>query len=251
MYNTQNVSIEIKDVWKSYGNNVVLHNASLAVNPGETLCIIGRSGQGKSVLLRLIIGLEDVDEGTILLNGIDVKQYREMHFQRKPFRVAMVFQSSALINSLTVFENIALHPREHKLAKYSDLYELVRTCLRHVDLEQAINLYPVELSGGMKKRVAIARALASLPNVMLFDEPTAELDPVLCNDVAYLIKAIKTKRHMTQIIVTHNLVFARQIANRIALLEKGKIACIVTPDSLLETDNASLMSFIGASGLQG
>lgn len=249
MLSQEGVKIELKQVVKGYGGQLVLKGLSLTVEPGETLVVIGQSGQGKSVLLRQIVGLESPDGGEVLLNGIPASQYRDMPAKQKPFKVAMVFQGSALLNSLNVFDNVALYLKEHEMAKADSLSQVVMKALSSVELEHAKHLYPTELSGGMKKRAAVARALAINPDVILFDEPTAELDPILSAEVASVIQRIKGMRRMTMVVVTHNLVFARQVADYVALLEDGRIGCLVKAQEMLEADYPPLRAFIEAAAL--
>jgi phospholipid/cholesterol/gamma-HCH transport system ATP-binding protein len=245
----EGVRIELKRVTKAYGDKRVLDELNLVVEAGETLVVIGKSGQGKSVLLRLSVGLERPDSGEVLLNGIPADTYRIIPAQKKPFRMAMVFQGSALLNSLSVFENVALYLKEHGMAKGEDLDRLVMNALTSVELEHARDLYPTELSGGMRKRAAIARALATRPDVLLFDEPTAELDPLLSAELAVVIQKIQSAHKMTIIVVTPNLVFARQVADMVALLEDGRIACNVKVGELLNAEYPPLRAFIEAAAL--
>lgn len=245
----EGVKIELRQVLKGYGDQAVLKGLNLTVDPGETLVVIGQSGQGKSVLLRLIVGLEPPDGGEILLNAIPASRYRNMPAKDKPFKMAMVFQGSALLNSLNVFDNVALYLKEHGVAKGERLTQTVMEALSSVELDHAKDLFPTELSGGMKKRAAIARALAIRPDVLLFDEPTAELDPILSAEVASVIHRIKKMRRMTMVVVTHNLVFARQVADNVALLEDGRIGCIVKAQDMLEAEYPPLRAFIEAAAL--
>ncbi|MGH7821422.1 MAG: ABC transporter ATP-binding protein, partial [Candidatus Binatia bacterium] len=174
---SRGVSIRIQGLWKSYDGHTVLRGIDLDVAAGETLVIIGGSGEGKSVLIRQIIGLEDPDRGEIRLDGVSVAEYRRTPIEEKPFHMSMVFQSSALLNSLSVAENVSLALREHRMVKAAELSRIVRDALEQVDMEGTEHKMPSELSGGMRKRVAIARALAVKSDVILYDEPTAELDP--------------------------------------------------------------------------
>lgn len=249
MKSKDGVRIGLKQVTKVYGGKIVLKGMNLEVEAGETLVVIGKSGEGKSVFLRLCAGLERPDSGEVLLNGMPSDTYRNIPAQQKPFRMAMVFQGSALLNSLSVFENVALYLKEHGMAKGEDLSRIVMDTLASVELEHARDLYPTELSGGMRKRAAIARALATRPDVLLFDEPTAELDPLLSSELAEVILKIQSAHKMTIVVVTHNLVFARQIADRIALLEDGRIACSVKVHDLLDAEYPSLRAFIEAAAL--
>lgn len=245
------VRIEIRDVWKSYGAHTVLKGVSLAIEPGETLVIIGGSGEGKSVLIRQIIGLEKPDRGEVKLGELTVPEYVATPIEEKPFRMAMVFQTSALLNSLTVAENVSLALREHRLAKPAEIRDIVRECLAEVDMDGTENKLPGELSGGMRKRVAIARALATRADVILYDEPTAELDPILTEEIGALIRKIQTARRPTQVVVTHNMPLAREIADHVAVLRQGEIVDYTTGDALLESRNQRTQDFLKAARIIG
>ena len=223
MTDERGVAIEVRGLWKSYGGNAVLRGVDLDVEAAETLVILGGSGEGKSVLIRQIIGLERPDRGTITIGGIPAEDYFAKPYEEKPFRMSMVFQSSALLNSMTVSENVSLSLREHRSVRGDELRRIVRESLEQVDMEGAEHKLPSELSGGMKKRVAIARALAIRSQVILYDEPTAELDPLLTEEIGQLIRRIQERRRPTQIVVTHNLPLAREIGDHVAVLKGGQV----------------------------
>lgn len=241
------VPIRVDDVWKSYERHQVLRGISLEVQAGEILVIIGGSGEGKSVLIRQIIGLETRDRGEILLDGTSIEDYAQLPLEQKPFRMSMVFQSSALLNSLTVAENVSLSLREHRSAPPAEIRRIVRACLEQVEMEGSEDKMPSELSGGMRKRVAIARALAIDSDVILYDEPTAELDPLLTEEVGQLIKRIRDRRHPTQIVVTHNLPLAREIAEHVAVLRKGQIVDYRSGEDFWHSDHPYTRSLLRAS----
>lgn len=241
------VAITVRDVWKSYGRHPVLRGVHLDVAAGETLVIIGGSGEGKSVLIRQIIGLEAPDHGEILLNDLTVEDYRRIPREQKPFGVAMVFQTSALLNSLTVGENVGLALREHRIARAPEIRQIVHECLAQVDLEGTEAKMPSELSGGMRKRVAVARALATNSDLILYDEPTAELDPLLTEEVGALIRKIHERRRPTQIVVTHNLPLAREIADHVAVLRQGEIVDYRTGEDLFESEHPLTRDFLRAA----
>lgn len=241
------VTITVRDVWKSYGGHAVLRGVRLEVGAGETLVIIGGSGEGKSVLIRQIIGLETPDHGEIRLNDLTVGEYRRLSIDEKPFRVSMVFQTSALLNSLTVAENVSLALREHRTAKPAEVRTIVHDCLDQVDMAGTEDKMPAELSGGMRKRVAIARALAMQSDLILYDEPTAELDPLLTEEVGALIRKIQDHRHPTQVVVTHNLPLAREIADHVAVLRQGEIVDYCTGDGLLQSEHPHTRNFLRAA----
>jgi phospholipid/cholesterol/gamma-HCH transport system ATP-binding protein len=244
------VGVELSGVRKRYGSQAVLRGVDLTVEPGELLAIVGQSGTGKSVLLRHIVGLEPVEAGRIVVGGIELPRYLASPPEQKSFRVAMVFQNAALLASLTVAENVALRLREHDQRPEREIEEIVRRVLEQVDLAGTEEKLPSELSGGMRKRVAIARALAVDPELILYDEPTADLDPILTEQIGELIKRIKTTRGSTQMIVTHNLPLAAAIADRIAVLAEGRIAESVPPAKLRESQHPLTREFLRASSLQ-
>jgi phospholipid/cholesterol/gamma-HCH transport system ATP-binding protein len=244
---SQGVRIEVRDVWKSYSGHPVLRGIRLDVAAGETLVIIGGSGEGKSVLIRQIIGLETADHGEIRLNELSVAQYREIPLEQKPFRVSMVFQTSALLNSLTVADNVGLALREHRAAPRDEIRAIVHDCLAQVDMDGTEGKMPSELSGGMRKRVAIARALALDSDLILYDEPTAELDPLLTEEVGKLIRKIHETRHPTQVVVTHNLPLARAIADHVAVLKQGEIVDYTTGDQFFQSQHPHTRNFLRAA----
>jgi phospholipid/cholesterol/gamma-HCH transport system ATP-binding protein len=243
------VAVELTGVRKSYNGRQVLAGVDLRVPPGELLAILGQSGTGKSVLLRQIIGLERPDTGRIVVGGTELPRYLAMSPDEKPFRVAMVFQNAALLASLTVAENVGLRLREHSRLAPAEIAALIRRVLEQVELTGTEDKVPGELSGGMRKRVAIARALAIDPELILYDEPTADLDPILTEQIGQLIARIRTTRGHTQIIVTHNLPLARAIADRIAVLAEGRIAECVTPAELPRSQHPLTREFLRASAL--
>ncbi len=241
------VAITVRDVWKSYGENTVLRGVNLDVEAAETVVIIGGSGEGKSVLIRQIIGLERVDGGEIRLNDLPVAEYRALPLDEKPFHVSMVFQSSALLNSLTVAENVSLALREHEMVPAREIPAIVRGALEQVDMEGTEHKLPAELSGGMRKRVAIARALAMSSDLILYDEPTAELDPILTEEVGQLIRRIQERRGPTQVVVTHNLPLARSIADRVAVLKQGEIVDFRSGEEFWHSDHPHTRNFLRAA----
>jgi len=235
------VDVKIINLNKSFGNNHVLRNLNLEIKPAETVVILGKSGSGKSVLLRHIIGLEKPDSGRILIGGIDVND-EEL---RKKHTLAIVFQSSALFNSLSVEENVALYLREHRVFKDENkIKKVVSSALSLVGLEGKQNIMPSELSGGMQKRVAIARALVMNPDLILFDEPTAELDPMMTRTIGDVILNLREHVEITQIVVTHTIDLAFYIADRIAVLSEGEIVELGTPEEISRSKNPIVRDFI-------
>ena len=244
------IGVELAGLRKIYDGQPVLRGVDLVVEAGELLAIVGQSGTGKSVLLRQIIGLEHPDAGRITLGGIELARYRATPPEEKPFRVAMVFQNAALLASLTVAENVGLRLRERGHQNAAEIAAITRRVLEQVELAGTETKLPSELSGGMRKRVAIARALAIDPELILYDEPTADLDPILTEQIGQLIARIRDARGTTQIVVTHNLSLARAIADRIAVLAEGRIAECVTPAELPHARHPLTREFLRASALE-
>ena len=234
------VGVSIRGLKKSYGENHVLRGVDLDVKPGETVVILGKSGMGKSVLLRHVIGLEKPDAGRILIAGEDMN---DPDFS-KHYVIAMVFQGSALFNSLTVEENVGLYLREHRLFDDKKIKELVSSALEIVGLEEKENIMPSMLSGGMKRRVATARALVMNPDLILFDEPTSGLDPMMTRTIGDLICDLKKKVEITQIVVTHDIELAFYVADRIAVLSDGRIIEFGTPEEIRRSGDVTVKEFI-------
>lgn len=246
----QGVAVEISGLVKRYGKVEVLRGIDLAVAPGETMVIVGGSGQGKSVLLRLVAGLETPDAGEVRVGRMPLSDYLRIEPDRKPFHVAMVFQGAALLNSLTVGENVSLRLREHRMLAPEQIAARVREVLAQVELQGTENKLPGELSGGMRKRAAIARALAVEPELILYDEPTADLDPILTEQIGALMKRVQLRRGNTQIVVTHNLALAQAIADRIALLHAGRIVECLPPEQLAHSTNPLTREFLRAANVR-
>lgn len=236
--------IEIVDLHKSFGDNKVLDGVNLTINKGETTTIIGRSGVGKSVLLKHIIGLVKPDEGKILIDGEDITQYKNEKLVELRQRFGMLFQGSALFDSMTVQENVGLGLREHTKLPEEEVREIVKEKLRLVGLSGVENSKPAELSGGMKKRVGLARAIAMSPEYILYDEPTTGLDPIMADAINYLIIRMKNELNVTSIAVTHDIVSAYKISNRIAMIYEGKIIFVGTPEEVKNTDDPIVRQFV-------
>lgn len=234
------VGVSIRGLRKSFGDNHVLRGVDLEVSPGETVVILGKSGTGKSVLLRHIIGLEKPDAGRILIGGEDINDpdFKKNHV------ISMVFQSSALFNSLTVEENVALYLKEHRMFDDARIREIVSSALEIVGLEGKEKIMPSMLSGGMKRRVATARALVMNPDLILFDEPTSGLDPMMTRTVGDLICDLKDKVEITQIVVTHDIDLAFYVADRLAILSEGRIIEFGTPEEIRCCKNLAVQEFI-------
>jgi len=235
------VSVKIENLNKSFEDNHVLKGIDLEIRTGETLVILGKSGSGKTVLLRHIVGLERPDSGRIIMNGepIDPDKVHSKH------RIAIVFQSSALFNSLNVEDNVALYLREHRIMSDKiEIGRIVSNALNVVGLEGVEKKFPSELSGGMKRRVATARAIVMNPDIILFDEPTSGLDPVMTKTIGDLIINLKEKVRVTQIVVTHDIELAFYIADRIAVLSSGKIIQVGKPKDIYNSMDPTVKNFI-------
>jgi phospholipid/cholesterol/gamma-HCH transport system ATP-binding protein len=241
--------VEFENVWKRYSGRDVLTGVNLTIRRGEVLCILGPSGTGKSVALRHINGLTQPDDGDVRVFGSSVVGLTEEELSPVRRRVAMLFQGGALFDSMNVEQNIAFPVREHGERPPEEIAAIVAEKLTMVGLPGVQRKMPAELSGGMRKRVAIARALVIHPELILYDEPTADLDPILTEQIGQLIARLRTDRGRTQIIVTHNLALARGIADRIAVLAEGRIVESLPPAELLHGRHPLTREFVRASGL--
>ncbi|MFT3869124.1 MAG: ATP-binding cassette domain-containing protein [Nibricoccus sp.] len=234
------VGVEVAHLSKKFDNQTVLKDVSLTIKPGEIFVIMGPSGSGKSVLLRHIAGLETPNSGTVRINGYDPTDPDT----RDRFALALVFQAGALFNSLSVYENLALYPLEHRLCTKHEIRERVMRALKILSLENAAKKFPSELSGGMKKRVAIARALVMEPQLLLYDEPTSELDPVMSATISEIIATLKHEFQVTTIVVSHDRDLALTIADRIAILMKGTLRTVSTADELRRVTDPDVVDFL-------
>jgi phospholipid/cholesterol/gamma-HCH transport system ATP-binding protein len=241
--------IEIVDLHKSFGENNVLRGVNLKITNGKSLAVIGRSGCGKSVLLKHIVGLLTPDSGIVKLDGKNIHDLpqKELYKIRKKF--GFLFQGAALFDSMTVEENISLALEEDNLGYSKErIKELVAEKLELVGLPGIQNLKPAELSGGMKKRAALARALVTSPEYILYDEPTTGLDPVMSDAIDDLIKSLNVKLNVTSIIVTHDMFSVKNTAEEIAMMHEGKIYFTGTPLELLESKDSVVQKFIQRTG---
>ncbi|MFL6445949.1 MAG: ABC transporter ATP-binding protein [Candidatus Sulfotelmatobacter sp.] len=214
--------IEFRDVSKAFGDNVVLEHVSFEVLPAETVCILGRSGVGKSVSLHHIMGFLKPDSGRVIVAGEDITDYTEPQLEAIRKKVTMVFQNGALFDSLTVGENVAFPLRETQELSEEQIYQIVDGLLQMVGVQQMRDLLPSDLSTGMKRSVAIARALAARPECVLYDEPTTMVDPLMAQLLGDLIKRLKIQLNLTSIVVTHDMRLAKKLADRVVFLHEGR-----------------------------
>jgi phospholipid/cholesterol/gamma-HCH transport system ATP-binding protein len=214
--------IQFQDVSKAFADNVVLDHVSFEVNPGETVCILGRSGVGKSVSLHHIMGFLKPDSGRVIVADQDITDYSEQQLEHVRKKVTMVFQNGALFDSLTVGENVAFPLRETRELNEEQIYQIVDGLLQMVGVQQMRDLLPSDLSTGMKRSVAIARALAARPECVLYDEPTTMVDPLMAQLLGDLIKRLKIQLNLTSLVVTHDMRLAQKLAERVVFLYEAK-----------------------------
>ena len=235
--------IKLINVTKIFGLKVALRSINLEIADGETLAIIGGSGSGKSTLLRLMIGLIQPTSGQIWIGNDEISQMTEKELMRVRLRMGMVFQYSALFDSMTVGENVAFGLVEHTNMSREKINEIVREKLKQVGLDGVENRMPGELSGGMKKRVSLARAIAFGPEIIFYDEPSSGLDPITTNKIDELIINTQRALNVTSIVVTHDMVSACRIADRIAMVFNGELLAVDTPDKFKKIDDPRVKEF--------
>ena len=238
------LAIELCDVTKRLGDREVLDGVSLAILKGETMSVIGGSGAGKSVTLKHIVGLMKPDRGCVKVDGVDVTNSNHGSLETARRKIGFCFQGSALLNSLTVYENVALPLREHVRVDEPEIRRRVEEKLALVGLEDAGKKLPAEISGGMKKRVGLARAIIRDPEIILYDEPTAGLDPVMGSTINDLILDMQKKLGVTSVLVTHDMTSAFRVSNRIAMLLKGRIIKVGTPAEFRASQDPLVKQFI-------
>jgi phospholipid/cholesterol/gamma-HCH transport system ATP-binding protein len=234
------VGVKMDGLCKSFDSAQVLKNVTFEVLPGEIFVLMGPSGSGKSVLLRHIAGLELPTSGTVTVDGKDPS----LEATRDAVRIALVFQAGALFNSLSVYDNLALYPREHRLGDEKAIREKVLHALKILSVEDAVDKFPGELSGGMKKRVSIARALVMEPQLLLYDEPTSELDPVMSATIIEIIATLKNEYSVTSLVVTHDRDLALTISNRVGILMDGELISLGTPGDLEKSKDHRIVDFL-------
>jgi len=241
--------IAFENVYKSFGEFVVLKDVSFFVNSGETLCILGRSGVGKSVSLQMLMGFLKPDSGTVLVAGQDIAGMSESEMQAVRRKVTMVFQNGALFDSITVGENVAFPLRERGHMEEDQILQVVKGLLEMVGVAGMENMLPSDLSTGMKRSVAIARALAAQPSAVLYDEPTTMVDPLMAHLLGELIQRLKMQMHLTSIVVTHDMRFAEKLADRLVFLHEGTVRFFGTTREMRESDDPVLREFFSLDEL--
>ena len=241
--------ISFEHVSKSFGSFVVLEDVSFCVLPGETLCILGRSGVGKSVSLQMLMGFLKPDSGIIRVAGDDITRYNERQMQAVRRKVTMVFQNGALFDSITVGENVAFPLRERGDLTEEQILQVVKGLLEMVGVAGMENLLPSDLSTGMKRSVAIARALAAQPEAILYDEPTTMVDPLMAHLLGDLIERLKQQLHLTSIVVTHDMRFAKKLADRVVFLHAGRAHFFGTMEEMEHSDDPVLKEFLSLDEL--
>jgi phospholipid/cholesterol/gamma-HCH transport system ATP-binding protein len=240
------IPVEIEDLHKAFGAQKVLNGVSLRVASGETLAVLGRSGTGKSVLLKLLIGLQVPDSGAIRIHGSDIASLDLRQLNELRRRIGFLFQQAALYDSLTVEENVAFPLRRYSSDPLSRQKEKVRELLQSVGMEGHGRKMPSQISGGMQKRVGLARALVLDPDILLFDEPTAGLDPITASEINDLIVELREKRKLTAIVVTHDIRGAKAFADRLVLLREGKIVAEGSFADLQKNRDRFVQQFVGS-----
>ena len=243
--NVKEAVIELQGVYKTFHQNKILVGLDLSVRHGETLVILGRSGIGKSVALRHIVGLMTPDQGSVRVFGKDLSTLGAVGLRNLRRRVGYLFQDGALLNWMTLGENVALPLRENRngLGR-GEILDRVHECLARVELDDAIDNYPNEISGGMRKRAGLARALVTGPEIVLYDEPTSGLDPISSSIIDQLINHLKQALEITQVVVTHDIASAYHIGDRLALLHGGSILSLGTPQEFQRTEDPAVVQFV-------
>ncbi|MEM7436734.1 MAG: ABC transporter ATP-binding protein [Myxococcota bacterium] len=236
--------IEFREVKKAFGPKVVYRGLNLEIEEGELLTIIGGSGQGKSVMLKMLIGLLSIDDGAILFDGQEISKFDEAQYAPVRRRVAMLFQAGALFDSLNAKENVAYGLREQLDMSEREISERVRESLSNVGLPGTEETWPADLSAGMKKRVSLARALAIRPEVLLYDEPTTGLDPINVTRIADLIVDLNERLQVTSVVVTHDMDTALDISDRITMIQDGYVIFSGTPDDVRKSDDPRVRDFV-------
>jgi phospholipid/cholesterol/gamma-HCH transport system ATP-binding protein len=239
--------IKISGVYKQFGDQNVLNGVDLDIQRGQSIVIIGQSGCGKSVLLKHVVRLLEPDEGEVTFDGDRLSEMKPAQLTKVRRRIGMLFQSAALFDSLSVAENVGLGLQESRSYSRGEIDAIVDEKLAMVGLRDASDKYPAELSGGMRKRVGLARAIADDPEVLLYDEPTTGLDPITADMINDMIVELNQKLNVTSIAVTHDMVSAYKIADRIVMLYQGRVEFDGTPDEVRSSDNGVVRQFVTGS----
>ena len=236
--------IALKDVHKQLGGQTILNGVDLEIERGETMVVIGRSGSGKSVTIKHMVALMRPDSGSVIIDGVDVAGLDRTGVFDLRRKFGVLFQSGALINWLSVYDNVALPLREHTDLNDDEIDEKVHERLRLLDLDEHVDKMPADISGGMKKRAGLARAIVLDPEIVLYDEPTSGLDPVMASRINRLIIDVKEKLGVTSVVVTHDMDSAYKIADRIAMLYEGRIVQVGTPDEIRNSTDPVVRQFV-------
>jgi phospholipid/cholesterol/gamma-HCH transport system ATP-binding protein len=244
MVEDTSIKIEVADLHKSFDTKHVLRGVNLGVKTGESMVVIGGSGVGKSVLIKCIIGLIRPDSGSIRVDGQEIASLKEQSLNEVRKKFGMLFQAGALFDSLRVWENVGFGLKQHTRLRNEEIKGIALEKLRLLELRNVEDLMPSELSGGMRKRVSLARAIAMEPEILLYDEPTTGLDPIMADAINDLIIQMREKLRVTSIAITHDMVSAYKVADRIAMLYEGKIIEVGTPLQIRESNNPVVQQFI-------
>ncbi|MCF7796311.1 MAG: ABC transporter ATP-binding protein [Lentisphaeria bacterium] len=236
--------IRVENIYKRFNDKHVLRGVNLAVQDGETLVVLGKSGVGKSVLLRLILRLMEADQGRIIIDDKDIATLTPKEMNKIRLKFGMLFQSSALFDSMNVEDNVSIALRTLTEKPENEIHQRVADCLKMVDLDGTEALFPAELSGGMRKRVGLARAVAMNPAYLLYDEPTTGLDPVMTESIAQIIRKLQRELNVTSIVVTHDLQTAFTVADKMALLHEGQIQIEGSIEALRDSNDPIVKEFI-------
>ncbi len=242
-------TIELIDLYKAFGENEVLRGLSLSIREGENMVVIGGSGTGKSVIIKHIIGLLKPDGGRVIVGGEEISAMSEAALARVRKKFGMLFQYAALFDSLSVWENVGFSLRQHTNLSISEIKRIAREKLSMVGLEGVEEKMPAELSGGMKKRVGLARAIAMDPQILLYDEPTTGLDPIMADVINELICQMNGRLKVTSVTITHDMKSAYKISDRIAMLYEGTIRVVGTPQEIQQTADPVVKQFITGSAV--
>src|ERR1700689_4666334 len=242
--NNPEAPIVVDGLRKSFGAQTVLDGITFQLESGRVTCVLGRSGTGKSVLLKLLIGIEKPDAGSIRLEGQDIATASPKELNEARKKVGFLFQQSALYDSMTIGENVAFPLRRHTTLSRAERLERVHTLLGSVGMDRDLDKMPSQISGGMQKRIGLARALALEPSIVMFDEPTTGLDPITAAEIAKLIVGLRDQRHITSIVVTHDLHTARTIADRLIVLDAGKTLFDGTFEDLNRSKDPFIVQFL-------